>query len=153
MGHSSKAPWLNRKKLMLPESTAAITMFFLPALSAANGCGRCWDVGGGINDGNSHKKTRLNVDVWVGEVIAAGGGWTDAGTPRFRGRGGGVSGSTLNSSVNSYSEGTEAVRALLTKGQLVSLDNYMWTYLTTTIWKSGCGGDVFRKLVEGLYIL
>lgn len=58
---------------MLPESTAAITMFFLPALSAANGCGRCrGNIVGGVNDGNSHEKIRLNVGVCVGGVTAVG---------------------------------------------------------------------------------
>lgn len=102
---------------MLPESTTAITVIFLPALSAINGLGLRRG-SGGCERGSNQPKVRKNRDGVgrEGEEIV---GWA-AGNPTFgsgvgrrcRGTGGGSSGETSNRSVNSLREGMGVVLAL-----------------------------------------
>jgi len=80
MGHSSNAPWLNRKKLILPWSTVATTIVFFPCFRAANGWG--FRRAGNSEDGEPKKvgkkhwkKVSLGRDVEFVAVLAFEEGW------------------------------------------------------------------------------
>ena len=96
IGHSENAPCPNRKKLILPELTAAMMTIFFPCLSAING----WGLRTGPTVANG-----VGPDE-IGAVAA--GGWSR----RWRGRGGDNSGNSANKSVSSCRVGIGVVRAL-----------------------------------------
>ncbi len=71
---------------------------------------------------------------------------------RFRGAGGGSSGSSPKRSVSSDMVGMGVVRALAYHQRMSFLPKTA-THLTTTTEKSGRGGAVFLNGVDGLYRL
>jgi hypothetical protein len=77
MGQSVNDPWLNLKKLMLPESTTAITIILFPAFRAMKGLGlRGGTAGcrGGAGEKAHGNRRRINEGGWDGGGVAMGCG-------------------------------------------------------------------------------
>jgi hypothetical protein len=71
IGHSENVPWPNLKKLILPESTTAITMIFFPAFNAMNGFGWCTGALGSILWREKiHENSLWNIDTEGMERVA-----------------------------------------------------------------------------------
>lgn len=156
IGHSSKAPSPNLKKLTIPASTAATMTIFFPWRSAMKGLGLTC-AGSGVDcverinkyDSNLAKRDGGLATVPVGgdgldaEVLIAGAAL------RLRGRGGGMVGRPSYMCESSASVGIGVVRALERKAETSlsterKLVRKKRAHLTTTIEKSGWGGAVFR---------
>ena len=156
IGKSSKAPWPNRKKLIVPASTAATTTIFFPAFRTAKGLTL---LGAGVGadeenaQGNSRRINDGDVEVLVWPVVLDTVGFSGA-MVRRRGAGGGSSGRISKRSFSSVRDGIVVVLALFTRFVSSTLVGLMYsTHFTTTTEKSGAGGEVFLKGVDGLYRL